>query len=150
MNAERQSVVRITLDKDNVMEVFAEKAPLPTAIQLCLGAIEVLCRETLKRADNPELVKSLEEDMYEMINIGASSLLEKMFPHIELRPDITVDAMLKAEDELLATKGEEYVAAYEATAQADKDQYEHATIKAGLLAKEKESKMNRAQKRAKK
>lgn len=150
MNAERQSVVRITLDKDNTMEVFAEKAPLPTAIQLCLGAIEVLCRETLKRADSPELVKSLEEDMYEMINIGASSLLEKMFPHIELRPDITVDAMLKAEDELLATKGQEYVDAYEETAQAAKDQYEHAMIKANLAAKEQESKMNRAQKRAKK
>lgn len=150
MNAERDITLRISLNKQNQLEVSAEKAPLPTLIQLCYAAIEVSCRQSLKRADDPNLVKSLEEDMYEMINLGASSLLERLFPDIEARPDLTIDAMMKAEDELLATDGEKYAKAYSESAQAEKDIYEHNLAKANIALKEKESKMNRAQRRASK
>ena len=150
MNAERDITLRISLNKQNQLEVAAEKATLPTIIQLCYAAIEVSCRQSLKRADDPNLVKSLEEDMYEMINLGASSLLERLFPDIEARPDLTIDAMMKAEDELLATDGEKYAKAYSETAQAEKDIYEHNLAKANIALKEKESKMNRAQRRASK
>jgi hypothetical protein len=150
MNAERDITLRISLNKQNQLEVSAEKAPLPTIIQLCYAAIEVSCRQSLKRADDPNLVKSLEEDMYEMINLGASSLLERLFPNIEARPDLTIDAMIKAEDELLATDGEKYAKAYAESAQSEKDIYEHNLAKANIALKEKESKMNRAQRRASK
>lgn len=150
MNAERDITLRISLNKQNQLEVSAEKAPLPTLIQLCYAAIEVSCRQSLKRADDPNLVKSLEEDMYEMINLGASSLLERLFPDIEARPDLTIDAMIKAEDELLATDGEKYAKAYAESAQSEKDIYEHNLAKANIALKEKESKMNRAQRRASK
>lgn len=150
MNAERDITLRISLNKQNQLEVAAEKAPLPTLIQLCYAAIEVSCRQSLKRADDPNLVKSLEEDMYEMINLGASTLLERLFPNIEARPDLTIDAMMKAEDELLATDGEKYAKAYAESAQAEKDIYEHNLAKANIALKEKESKMNRAQRRASK
>ena len=143
MNAERNTAVLITMDKNKRLEVKVEKAYLPDAIQLCLAAIEALCKQTLSRADDPDLVKSLEEDMYEMINIGASSLLDKMFPHIEMRPDVTVDALLKAENELISEKGEEYAEAYDESAQAQKDIYEHNLAKANIKAKE----MNREQRR---
>ena len=145
MNTERiiTKNINITLDKDNRLEVKADGIILPEAIQLCLASIEAMCKATLARADDPNLVKSLEEDMYEMINIGASSLLDKMFPHIEMRPDITVDALMEAENKLLDEKGQEYVDAYNDTIQADKDQYEHALAKANLAA----SNMNREQRR---
>jgi hypothetical protein len=143
MNAERNTAVLITMDKNKRLEVKVEKAYLPDAIQLCLAAIEALCKQTLSRADDPDLVKSLEEDMYEMINIGASSLLDKMFPHIEMRPDVTVDALLKVEDELISEKGAEYAEAYGESAQAQKDIYEHNLAKANIKAKE----MNREQRR---
>ena len=143
MNAERNTAVLITMDKNKRLEVKVEKAYLPDAIQLCLAAIEALCKQTLSRADDPDLVKSLEEDMYEMINIGASSLLSKLFPHIEMRPDITVDALVEAEDKLLTEKGQEYVDAYNESAQAQKDIYEHNLAKANLAAKN----MNREQRR---
>jgi hypothetical protein len=143
MNAEKETAVLIKLDKNKQLTVEARGVILPEAIQFCLAAIEAMCKQTLARADDPNLVKSLEEDMYDMINIGASSLLDKLFPHISSRPDITVDALMKAEDELLKEKGEEYVEAYNESAQAQKDIYEHNIAKAELLAQQ----MNREQRR---
>lgn len=143
MNAEKETAVRITLDKNKQLTVEAKGVILPEAIQLCLAAIEAMCKNTLARTDDPNLVKSLEEDMYEMINVGASSLLNHLFPDIEMRPDVTVDALLKAENELIAEKGETYAKAYDESAQAQKDIYEHNLAKANLAAQE----MNREQKR---
>lgn len=143
MNAEKETAIRITLDKDRRLTVEAQGVILPNAIQLCLAAIEALCRQTLSRAEDPNLVKSLEEDMYEMINLGASTLLNRLFPDIEMRPDVTVDALMKAEDELITEKGEEYIDAYNDSAQAQKDVYEHNIAKANLVAQE----MNREQRR---
>lgn len=150
MNAEKDITVRIALNKQNQLEVSAEKAPLPTLIQLCYAAIELACKESLKRTDDPNLIKALEEDMYEMINLGASTLLERLFPDIEARPDITVDAMMKAEDALLEQDGEKYAKAYTESAQSEIDIYEHNMIKADLALREKEAKKNRAQRRASK
>lgn len=143
MNAEKETAIRIALDKDRRLTVEANKIFLPDAIQLCLAAIEAMCKESLSRAEDPNLVKSLEEDMYEMINLGASTLLNRLFPDIEMRPDITVDALMKAEDGLISEKGEEYQEAYNESAQAQKDIYEHNMAKANLLAQN----MNREQRR---
>lgn len=143
MNAEKETALRITLDKSRRLTVEAQGMILPEAIQLCLAAIEVLCKQSLSRAEDPNLVKALEEDMYEMINLGASTLLNRLFPDIEMRPDITVDALMKAENELISEKGEEYQKAYNESAQAQKDIYEHNMAKANLLAQN----MNREQRR---
>lgn len=143
MNAEKETAVRITLDKNKRITVEAKGVILPEAIQLCLAAIEAMCKQTLSRAEDPNLVKSLEEDMYEMINMGASTLLNRLFPTIEMRPDITVDAIMEAENKLIDEKGKEYQAAYEESAQAQKDIYEHNLAKANLAAQE----MNREQRR---
>lgn len=143
MNAEKETAVRITLDKNKQLTVEAKGMILPEAIQLCLAAIEALCKQTLSRADNPDLVKSLEEDMYEMINLGASTLLNRLFPNIEMRPDVTVDALMEAENKLIAEKGETYTKAYAESAQAKKDVYEHNLAKANLAAQT----MNREQRR---
>lgn len=143
MNAEKETAVLIRLDKNKQLTVDARGVMLPEAIQLCLAAIEAMCKQTLSRTNDAELLKSLEEDMYEMINIGASSLLDKLFPHIEMRPDITVDAIMKAEDSLLESKGEDYAKAYAESAQSEKDIYEHNIAKANLAAQN----MNREQRR---
>ena len=143
MNAEKETAVLIKLDKNKQLEVEARGCYLPDAIQLCLAAIESMCKQTLSRAEDPNLVKSLEEDMYEMINLGASTLLSRLFPEIEMRPDVTVDALLEAEDALMQQNGEAYAKAYSESAQSEKDVYEHNLAKANLAAQE----MNRAQRR---
>lgn len=143
MNAEKDVSIRIALDRTNQLSVEARGMILPKAIQLCLAAIELLCKQTLSRAEDPNLVKSLEEDMYEMINMGASSLLDRLFPEIEMRPDITVDALIEAENKLIETKKEEYSKAYDESAQKEKDIYEHNVAKANLALRG----MNREQRR---
>ena len=132
MNTEKQTAVRLTLDKAKQLTVEVQGLTLPEALNICLTGMEVMCKQTLNRADNPDLKKALEEDMYEMINIGASSLLARLFPEIEMRPDVTVDALMKAEDEVLNADPEKYVKAYEESAQAQKDIYEHNMVKANL------------------
>ena len=143
MNIEATKLVRVTLDKSKQLTVQAEGVILPEVIQMCLAAIETSCKQTLSRTDDPNLVKSLEEDMYEMINLGASSLLNRLFPHIDMRPDITVDALIEAENKLLDKDGEKYAKAYDESIQKEKDIYEHNLAKANLVA----SNMNREQRR---
>lgn len=132
MNTEQQTTIRITLDTNKQLTVEASKVALPQAIQLCLAAIEAMCKQTLARAEDPALVQSLEEDMYDMINMGASTLLARLFPNIEMRPDLTVDALLKAEDAALKENAQVYADAYNSSAQAQKDVYEHNLAKAQL------------------
>lgn len=148
MNTEQQTAIRIALSANNELQVEVQKAPLPHAIQLCLAAIEALCKQTLSRAGTPDLKKSLEEDMYEMINMGASTLLDRLFPEITARPDLTVDAILEAENKLIENNLETYAQAYAESAQAQKDVYEHAEVKAGLA--KMTAPQNRAQRRKKK
>lgn len=143
MNAEKETAIRIALDKNKQLTVEAKGLILPEAIQLCLAAIEAMCKQTLSRAEDPNLVKSLEEDMYDMINLGASTLLNKLFPNIDMRPDITVDALMKAENELVSENGKTYAKSYAESAQAQKDIYEHNLAKANLAAQN----MNREQRR---
>lgn len=147
MNTENhaQKIIRITLDDNNNLNVEATKLILPEAIQLCLAAVEALCKQTLDRADTPDLKQALEEDMYEMINMGASLLLNRLFPEITARPDLTIDAIMKAEDELLAKDAQKYISAYEETAQAKIDQVEHQQIKQNIKAMT--TPPNRAQRR---
>jgi len=148
MNTENnaQKIIRIALDSNKHLSIEATKIILPEAIQLCLGAIEALCKQTLERADTPDLKQSLEEDMYEMINMGASLLLDRLFPEITARPDLTVDAIMQAEDALLEKDAQKYVTAYEETAQAKKDVVEHLIAKENLKAMT--APQNRAQRRA--
>lgn len=136
--------VKIMYDKSRQLTVQAERVTLPELIQMCLAAIEAACKQSLSRAEDPNLVKSLEEDMYEMINLGASTLLNRLFPDIEMRPDITVDAIMDAENKRMDAEGEKYVEAYNNSMQAQKDIYEHNLAKANLAA----SNMNREQRRA--
>jgi len=143
MNIEATKLVRVTFDKSKQLTVQAEGVILPEVIHMCLAAIETSCKQTLSRAEDPNLVKSLEEDMYEMINLGASSLLNRLFPHIDMRPDVTVDALIEAENKLLDKDGEKYAKAYDESIQKEKDIYEHNLAKANLVA----SNMNREQRR---
>lgn len=135
MNVEKNIAIHISLDKKtNQVTVEANGVILPDALRLCLTAMESLCKANLSRAKDPALIKALEEDMYEMINLGASTLLSRLFPNIDMRPDITVDALLEAENKLIETKAPVYKKAYKDSAQSEKDVYEHSLAAASLLS----------------
>lgn len=42
-------------------------------------------------------------ELYDMLNIAASNALSVFAPEIEMRPNLTVDAIMKAEDEIIAS-----------------------------------------------
>ena len=149
MNVEKQTSINISLDNDKRLTVDARGCILPEAIQLSLAAIEAMCKQTLARATDKDLIQSLREDMYEMINIGASTLLDRLFPDINARPDVTVDAIMEAENKLLESKENltKYANAYKETAQAEKDKYEHAVAAANVISQEAQPR-NRAERRA--
>ena len=130
--------INIQVDEDKGIVIDAQGIILPDAIRLCLTAIEALCKQTLDRAP-ADLKPALEEDMYEQINMGASALLDRAFPSVSTRPDITVDAILEAENKLLQEQGKKYVDAYNNSPQAFKDKVEHEA-KRQLILKDKPKK----------
>jgi hypothetical protein len=48
--------------------------------------------------------QAVKEEMYDMFNIGASNVLQEFAPDIEARPDLTTEAIMKAEDEIMEEK----------------------------------------------
>jgi isopenicillin N synthase-like dioxygenase len=46
-------------------------------------------------------IKTIKEDLYDALNAGASHILELFAPEIELRPDITVEALARMEREIM-------------------------------------------------
>ena len=102
------------------LEFQAEGLILPEIIQLALAEIEIASRKTMERAPTKADRQVIAEDIFEMINMGASTLLNKLFPEISLRPDVTEDAILDAENKRLADDREmkKYVDAYSESAQA--------------------------------
>ena len=133
MNVEKSNTqfVHIEVDKSKGIVIKTSNSTLPDVIRLCLTAMEALCKQTLDRAPD-DLKLALEEDMYEQINIGASALLDRAFPNVTARPDLTVDAILEAENKLFMEKGQDYVDAYNSSAQAVKDAEDAKEIKEAI------------------
>lgn len=53
----------------------------------------------------PEAAKAaVKAEIYDIINIGASNVLGKFAPEIEVRPNLTTEAILKAENEIIKSK----------------------------------------------
>lgn len=55
--------------------------------------------ERVPEEDRP----AAKEELYDMLNIAASNALAVFAPEIEMRPNLTVDAIMKAEDEIIAS-----------------------------------------------
>lgn len=46
-------------------------------------------------------LKQVKEELYDMVNIAASNILHMFAPEIEMRPDLTAQAILEAENAIL-------------------------------------------------
>ena len=55
-------------------------------------------KQTLPKEDDVNY-QAIKEDLYDKYNAGASQLLATFAPDIEMRPELTAEAMLKAENE---------------------------------------------------
>lgn len=69
-------------------------------INTTLQAQMQLFQSILSQAPEDEQLK-LKGELYDMYNQAASAFLEAFAPETELRPDLTAEAILKAENEIL-------------------------------------------------
>lgn len=67
------------------------------AVQQCLESPQV---KNLPALENQKLTK----DLFDSLNLSFSKCLENAFPEIALRPDITEEAIMKAENEIIENK----------------------------------------------
>lgn len=75
----------------------------PLAFQLLFTAQLRIMQNLLETV--PELDReAVKADLYDKYNYSASNVLSYFAPEIELRPDLTAEAIMKAEDELMAIK----------------------------------------------
>ena len=75
--------------------------PYPDAVNMCCGFLTSYIK-ALK--EHPEYTAEDDQSLFNFTNEAFSKQLELAFPEQELRPDITVEALKQAEDNLLAQK----------------------------------------------
>ncbi len=91
----------ITIGDNGQAEIKAEGLIFPEIVRAALTIIEASAKQVLNRAKE-DFRPTLAEDMFEQINVGASTLLNRVFPDIALRPDITAEAIAEAEARIIA------------------------------------------------
>lgn len=88
------------VQNDKVRVTFKRGVPIPDFLQVIftgtLNAMQQIVNTTPE--DDRERVKG---EIYDMFNAGASRTLEYFAPELELRPDLTTQAILEAEDRIM-------------------------------------------------
>lgn len=105
--------IQISLDTKNQFKVQFSNVPFPELVRLCLLTIEKAA-EKIRDTAPADMQEALASDMYDLINIGTSTLLQRAFPEIEARPDLTVEAILEAENKIIDEEPEKVKEAHEA------------------------------------
>ena len=82
--------------KDHRLEITTDRDyTLPELVDVLFRAALFGMRETLKK------VPEAKPEIFDMVNYKASALLEHFAPEYELRPGLTEEAIMKAENEIL-------------------------------------------------
>lgn len=104
--AEGGDTVKITITLDNHNQVhtqLSKSVSIPVYINTCLTSILATMNQAVAAAP-PELRQQLKEHLFDSFNEAASSLLASFAPDIDLRPDITEEAILQLELQLANDK----------------------------------------------
>lgn len=88
--------------KDNQVSVKSRgPVTLEDMIQVTMTGLLGAMNTLLKAAKSDEEREQLKGYIYDRFNIAVSRTLEIFAPELELRPSLTTDAIIKAENELL-------------------------------------------------
>jgi hypothetical protein len=91
--------------KNGEVNLNMEKATsLPDTLQILFTSILQVALHTQNQANHslpPEQANLIKENIYDMINFAASNTLALFAPEIEMRPDLTADAILQKENEMI-------------------------------------------------
>lgn len=85
--------------KDGKVKVsFQHELDFPTFLQVIQTGILSAMNILVERANNKEKAR---EELFNLYNVTASNTLHYFAPDIDMRPDLTEDAILRAENEIL-------------------------------------------------
>jgi hypothetical protein len=87
--------------QDNKIKLsFAKKMSIEEAIQVTMTGLLGMMNSIISQVP-PSTQTEAKEDLYDMFNAAASQTLSFFAPEIELRPTLTTEAILKAEDDII-------------------------------------------------
>ncbi len=89
----------ISITQDGMM-LSSEELHVADYINITLAAQLNMFNDILRRTDEEERERTRGE-LYDMYNLAASVFLKAFAPDLELRPDLTEEAILRAENEIL-------------------------------------------------
>ena len=85
---------------DKVKVSFKRGVNLPEFLQVVFtGTLNAMLQ--IVNTQRPEDQLKTKEEIYDMFNAGASRTLEYFAPEIEMRPNLTAQAILEAEDKIM-------------------------------------------------
>ena len=89
----------ISITQDCMM-LASEELHVADYINITLAAQLNMFSDILRRTDEEERERTRGE-LYDMYNLAASAFLKAFAPELELRPELTEEAILRAENEIL-------------------------------------------------
>jgi hypothetical protein len=76
-------------------------------LQLTCSCVAGVAKDIKARAKDSDEAKKVADELFDTANLAFSNCLAHAFPEQELRPDLTEEAILKAENEILAERAAE-------------------------------------------
>lgn len=89
-------------EKNEVRVKTSREANFEEILQVSFSGTLALMYDLLAKVPEEDRTAAKGE-LYDMLNIAASNALSVFAPEIEMRPNLTVDAIMKAEDEIIAS-----------------------------------------------
>ncbi len=93
---------KLTIKIVNEQMSLTSKEPttLPDLMLVLLTGLLQAMQTTVSKAPEEDR-QAIKEDIYDMFNQGASNVLTHFAPDIEMRPDLTAQAILEKENEII-------------------------------------------------
>lgn len=88
--------------------IFASE-PLSFAdiLQLTCSCVASAAKTMMSQAESDEEAQAMEKELFDLANVSFSQCLDFAFPNQELHPDLTEEAILRAENDILSERAAE-------------------------------------------
>lgn len=95
----------ISITQDGMM-LASEELHVADYINITLAAQLNMFKDILNNVKEEDR-EEVRDELYDMYNLAASAFLKAFAPELELRPDLTEEAILRAENEILKEKAKQ-------------------------------------------
>ena len=95
-----ENQITINITKENVTTTPKYPLTFEELLQITFSIQAHYLQAYLKKTPQA-ILPQIEEKLYSAYNLAASNILHKVFPNIEKNPDLTAQAILELEDQIL-------------------------------------------------